>query len=162
MKSIRQLKWADKKLDENVHRKAFFFVKRQYFFLLILVTAISGRPKPELCFLPGWLRWTLLPKECYGDPLSGCVVDWTPNPWEADTLPLSYCRIHSTFTSCIIVTMLGKQCKMKLPSNEWAWKVIDGREEAKKRKITWHAIWTHLTSKLLLWMKVIFARKTFL
>jgi len=30
------------------------------FFLLILATAIGGRPKPELCFLPGRLRWTLL------------------------------------------------------------------------------------------------------
>jgi len=23
------------------------------------VTAIGGRPKPEMCFLPGRLRWTL-------------------------------------------------------------------------------------------------------
>ena len=28
----------------------------------ILMTAVGGRPKPELCFLPGRLRWTLLPK----------------------------------------------------------------------------------------------------
>jgi len=31
-------------------------------FFLILVTAIGGRPKPEFCFLPGRLRWTLFPK----------------------------------------------------------------------------------------------------
>jgi len=36
------------------------------------VTAIGGRPKPELCFLPGRLRWTLLPNERYGNSLSGC------------------------------------------------------------------------------------------
>jgi len=40
-------------------------------FLFILVTVIGGRPKPELCFLPGRLRWTLLPKVRYGDSLSG-------------------------------------------------------------------------------------------
>jgi len=40
------------------------------------VTAIGGRPKPELCFLPGRLRWTLLPKERYGNSLS--AVDRTP------------------------------------------------------------------------------------
>ena len=37
------------------------------FFLLILATAIGGRSKPELCFLPGRMRWTLLPKERYGN-----------------------------------------------------------------------------------------------
>jgi len=36
----------------------------------ILVTASSGKPTPELCFLPRRLRQTL-PKERYGDSLSG-------------------------------------------------------------------------------------------
>jgi len=40
-------------------------------FYVILVTAISGRLTPEICFLPGQLRWSLLPKERYGDLLSG-------------------------------------------------------------------------------------------
>jgi len=31
----------------------------------------DGRPQPEICFLPGRLRWTLLPKERYGNSLSG-------------------------------------------------------------------------------------------
>jgi len=35
------------------------------------MTAIGGRPKPELCFLLGQLRWTLLPRERYGNSLSG-------------------------------------------------------------------------------------------
>jgi len=35
------------------------------------VTAIGGRPKPELCFLPGRLRWTLLPRKRCGNSLSG-------------------------------------------------------------------------------------------
>jgi len=43
----------------------------QCFSLFDLVTAIGGRPKPEICFLPGRLGWTLLPKERYGDSLSG-------------------------------------------------------------------------------------------
>jgi len=38
---------------------------------LILATAIGSSPKLEICFLPGRLRWTLLPKERYGDSLSG-------------------------------------------------------------------------------------------
>ena len=43
-----------------------------FFFNLILVTAIGGRPI-EFCFLflSGRLRWTLLPKQRYGDSLSG-------------------------------------------------------------------------------------------
>ena len=42
------------------------------FFFWILLTAIGGRPKPELCFLPRRLRWTLLPKKLYGNSLNGC------------------------------------------------------------------------------------------
>jgi len=41
-------------------------------FLLISVTVIGGRSTPELCFLPGRLRWKLLSKERYGNSLSGC------------------------------------------------------------------------------------------
>jgi len=32
------------------------------FFILVKLTASSGKPTPELCFLIGRLRWTL-PKE---------------------------------------------------------------------------------------------------
>jgi len=45
--------------------------------------------KPELHFLPGQLRWTLLPKERYGNSLSGRGSNTQPFNWEADTLPLS-------------------------------------------------------------------------
>ena len=31
-------------------------------FFIVLLTAISGMPTPEICFLPGQLRWTILPK----------------------------------------------------------------------------------------------------
>jgi len=58
--------------------------------MLILVTAIGGRPKPELCFLPGRLRWTLLPKEHYGNSLSGYGSNTQLYNWGADNLPLSY------------------------------------------------------------------------
>jgi len=34
------------------------------------MTAVGCRPKRELCFLPGQLRWTFLPKERYGNLLS--------------------------------------------------------------------------------------------
>jgi len=46
------------------------------------LTTIGGSPKPEICFLLGRLRWTLLPKKRFGDSLSG-----TPNlPSERRTL----------------------------------------------------------------------------
>jgi len=57
--------------------------------LLILVTAISDRPKPGLCFLLGRLKWTLLPKERYGKSLSGRGSNTQPSNWQADT-SLSY------------------------------------------------------------------------
>jgi len=52
--------------------------------VLILATAVGGRPKPELCFLPGRLRLTLLPKEGYGNSLIGCGSNTQPSTWEAD------------------------------------------------------------------------------
>jgi len=41
------------------------------FFLTILATAISRMPMPEICFLPGQFRQTMLPKERHDDSLSG-------------------------------------------------------------------------------------------
>jgi len=55
----------------------FLALPRNVFFLT-LVTASSGKPTPELCFLPERLRWTLS-KERYGDSLSGRwsnALDW--------------------------------------------------------------------------------------
>jgi len=57
--------------------------------------AVGGRPNPELCFLSERLRWPLLPKERYGNSLSGCGSSTQPSNWEADILPLSYCRPQS-------------------------------------------------------------------
>jgi len=42
-----------------------------------------------MMLLPGQLRWTLLPKERYGEPLRGRGSSAQPSSWEADTLPLS-------------------------------------------------------------------------
>jgi len=66
-------------------------------FNVIMVMAIGSRLKPEICFLPGWLRWILLPKESYGDSLSGCGLNTQPSNWEVDTLPLTYCCPHIVF-----------------------------------------------------------------
>ena len=46
-------------------------------FGFILATAIGARPKPEICFLPRRLKWTLLSKERYGDSLS---FTWIEHP----------------------------------------------------------------------------------
>jgi len=70
---------------------------------LILVTVIGRRPKSEFCFLSGRLKWTPLPKERYGDSLSGCG----PNSIERRTLchlpiliPLQFnCMIWSFFNA---------------------------------------------------------------
>jgi len=72
------------------------------------VTAIGGRSKPELCFLPGRLRWTLLPMERCGNSLSGCGSTTKPSSWGADTLLLSYCRPSCLF----LVTFSNKCCVM--------------------------------------------------
>jgi len=55
------------------------------FFITILATAISGMPAPEICFLPGQFRWTILPKEDHGE--HSVSVYWTHNlPIERRTL----------------------------------------------------------------------------
>jgi len=57
-------------------------------FLIILATAISGMPTPKICFSPGQLKRTILPKKRYSDSLSGRGSNTQPTSWEADTLPL--------------------------------------------------------------------------
>ena len=42
---------------------------------MIFVTAIWGKPTPKMRFLPGQLRWTLLPKERCGGSLRGRVLN---------------------------------------------------------------------------------------
>jgi len=48
---------------------------------IILVTAIKGRPTPEIRLFPEQLRLTLLPKERYGDSLSGRWSNTIPSNW---------------------------------------------------------------------------------
>jgi len=57
---------------------------KKYFFIL-LMTATSGWPTPEMRFLPEQLRWTLLPKERYGNSLSGRGSNTQASNWEVDT-----------------------------------------------------------------------------
>ena len=68
-------------------------------FSIILATAVSGIPTPEICFLPGQFRPTILAKEHYGESLSVCELDTQPSNWEADTLPLGYHRRSETFVA---------------------------------------------------------------
>ena len=71
--------------------------KKNYIFnRIFLVMAVGGRPNPELCFLSERLRWTLLPEERYVNSLSGCGSSTQPSNWEADILPLSYCKLINT------------------------------------------------------------------
>jgi len=66
-------------------------------FFTILATAISGMPMPEICFLPGQLRLTILPKVHHGESPRVCELDTQPSNWEADTLPLGYRRRSEIF-----------------------------------------------------------------
>ena len=49
------------------------------------MAAVGCRLNSEICFLPGRLRWTLLPTKRYADSLSG-------REWDAGTLLLGYRR----------------------------------------------------------------------
>jgi len=42
-------------------------------------------PTPEIYFIPGQLRRTILPKEHYDESLSVCELDTQPSNWEANT-----------------------------------------------------------------------------
>jgi len=70
-------------------------------FFFILATAISGMATPEMCFLPGQLRWTLLPKKRYGNSLSGrgSNTQLSNSNWGADTLSLSHRRPSEIFVA---------------------------------------------------------------
>jgi len=49
-----------------------------------LATAISGMLMPEICFLPGQVRRTILSKEHHSDSLSGRGSKAQPSDLEAD------------------------------------------------------------------------------
>jgi len=51
----------------------------QEMFFIILVTAISSMPMPEICFLPGQFRLMNLPKEHHGESLSVCELFTLPS-----------------------------------------------------------------------------------
>jgi len=73
----------------------------EMFFVKMLATTISGMPTPEICFLPGQLRWTLLPNEYYGDSLSSPGSNPQSTNWEVDTLLVSYRRPSETFVATV-------------------------------------------------------------
>jgi len=50
---------------------------------VIFAMAISGTPMPKICFVPGQLKGTILPKECYGDSFSVGKSDTQPSNWKA-------------------------------------------------------------------------------
>jgi len=53
-------------------------------FLIILATSISSMLMPQICFLTGQFRRTILPKEHHGDSLSGRGSNAQPSDWEAN------------------------------------------------------------------------------
>jgi len=69
------------------------------FFEIIFATAISDMPAPEICFLPGQFRQSILPKEHHGESLSVCEMDTQPSNWEVDTLLLGYRRPSEIFVA---------------------------------------------------------------
>jgi len=87
------------------------------------VTAIGGRPKPELCFFPGRLRWTLLPKERYGNSLTNKLGYW-------------FCLFNnrSSFICCGIgfLSLAGTTliCKFRLTE-------VNARESIANQPLSW-------------------------
>jgi len=76
-----------------------------------LLMALCGRPTPNLCFLSGRLRWTLLPKERYGNSLGGSRSNTQTSDWEADTSPLSYMLVFENPSAI--------KCYKPLSFNHW-------------------------------------------
>jgi len=68
-------------------------------FFLTLATAITGMPTPEICFLPGQFRRTLLPKEHHRESLSVCELFTQPSNWKADNLTPDYRRPSEIFVA---------------------------------------------------------------
>jgi len=79
----------------------------RFFSLFILATAIGGWPKPELSFLPGRLRWTLLPEERYGNSHTHLPFQLGGGHFTTVLLPPP-----STFVSRILFAI--KQCSPTL------------------------------------------------
>jgi len=87
----------------------------QEMFFLILATAISGMPTPEIGFSPGQFRLydlvqgkashrgslgcTILSKVHHGESLSVCELNAQPSNWEADTLLLNYRHHNEIFVA---------------------------------------------------------------
>jgi len=68
-------------VTENIplNIKKYHEMCQEMFFFIILATAISGRPAPEICFLPEPLRLTILPKEHHGESLGVCELFTQPS-----------------------------------------------------------------------------------
>jgi len=81
------------------------------------VTAIGGLPKPEICFLPRRLGWTLLPKERHGDSVSGCG---SHTKFPIDTWTLYHCAIQGCGAGAPELGILqgdGAQIKIGMEKN---------------------------------------------
>jgi len=96
-------------------------------------TAINGRPKPEICFLPGRLKWTLLPEERY-NALSSRGSNTQPSSWEANTLPLYYRRPCET--SKIVQSEYNE---IFICCDLCSWGCLTSRKQNLKRHLKWIA-----------------------
>jgi len=90
------------------------------FLLLILATAIRGRPKPDFASCRG--RWgeRSLPMERCGNSLSGRESNTQPSNWEADTLTTVLLPPHYRATSwrfCAL-TVLASQSERVLSADD--------------------------------------------
>jgi len=71
--------WHLLKISHWTLKNSMRCAKKQFF--VILMTATSGWPTSEMRFLPEQLRWTLLPKERYGNSLSGRGSNTQASNW---------------------------------------------------------------------------------
>jgi len=92
-------------------------------FLLILVTATGGRPKLELYFLLGQLRWTLFSMEGCGKK----AVDRTPNlTIERRTLyHWAIVALSTTILCCLLFQrIILKHIPLASKSHGWFWLIL--------------------------------------
>ena len=98
------------------------------------MTAIGCRPKPGICFLPGRLRWTFLPKD-YVDSLSGRGPNTQPSNWEADTLTLSYRRPN-------VVEMRSSRSQSLISCTKSLWRHLR-TDDYSRSTLTFGVSWRH-------------------
>jgi len=102
-------------LPSFFHKEHTFYVFCSFkgVFYLILVTAVGDRPKAQVWFLPGRLKWTLLPKQRYGA---------LPSVRRSNLYSLTFRRTPPL--SCCSRTRCCLCCFVRVPTPCWKYWIV--------------------------------------